>query len=220
MIDNQELPPHLLESLEIVPRDHPVALVTRHSTRFPIVPNSQGVNIQLTPKGIRLAEEFGHMVPIPIQRVISSPINRCIQTGVHMLRGAKVDIDISIEPLLGEPGAYVTDIELAKDWFLYKTGLEMVNAQLQETAIPGTRSVKTGTRLLLKQLMKQLVAPGLVVAVTHDSVMSCTLFTLLGVDYIDEKEWPRMMEGFCLWWEHDHLALSWRGERYRPDYTW
>lgn len=211
---NTSLHPRMPKTLEATPVKEGVALIMRHSIRYSIPPGSQGVNVPLTPLGIQLAEKWGEQLNRPIGHIASSPIGRCIDTGKAIARGAGINCDIIVEPLLGEPGAFVVDVEEAGPWFYHRDPLEMINRQLQGGYIPGTRPIEEGVSLILQLLLGNLPTPGkLSIYITHDSVLACVIYHLVGIDdTINADMWPWALEGCCLWKTDYELKWVWRGE--------
>lgn len=209
---NASLQPQMSKTLKMAPIEEGVAMIIRHSIRYPIPSGSQGVNVPLTPFGVQLAEKLGRQLNRPVGLIASSPIGRCIETGKAIARGAGIDRDIIIEPLLGEPGAFVVDVEKAAPWFYHRDPVEMINRQLQGGHIPGTRKVEDGVALILNLIFNPPLTPGkLNIFITHDSVLACIIYQLAGIDNINESMWPWTLEGCFLWQKNNELKWLWRG---------
>lgn len=200
--------------LETAPVDIGVALIMRHSKRYPIPFGSQGIKVPLTPCGIQLAEQFGKYLDRPIERIASSPIGRCIETGEAIGKGAGIGCDVSIERYFGEPGAFVTDVVEAGPWFYFRDPIEMINRQLNGGHIPGTRSIDEGIHLILQVIFNPPTPAGKVsIFITHDSVLACIIYYLAGVKSIDEEMWPVELEGCCLWKQCSKIYWMWRNKK-------
>lgn len=210
---NSSLHPQMSRALKTVPFKEGIALIVRHSIRYSIPSGSQGLNVPLTPLGIHLAEQWGKQLNRRIGHIASSPVGRCIETGKAIQKGAGIDQDIIIEPLLGEPGVFVTNVEEAGEWFYQRRPLEMINRQLQGWYIPGTRPVEEGVSLILQLLFAPPPTPGkLNIYITHDSVLACIIYYLTGADTVNEDMWPWPLEGCWLWKTNNNLKWIWRGK--------
>jgi hypothetical protein len=88
------LPKSMFEAIDLLPdASTPVTLFTRHSLRELV--DGQGLagyDLQLTPQGRELAQEWGNYLikntDRVIQHCISSPIQRCVDTAALMIEGA------------------------------------------------------------------------------------------------------------------------------------
>ncbi|HEU5377242.1 MAG TPA: histidine phosphatase family protein [Ktedonobacteraceae bacterium] len=91
-------------------------LLLRHSHRFPLPDSllSSGSEVDLTPEGIRMAEELGGMLqrfrPGLLQ---TSPVLRCVHTLQVIRKGAGWDVPITTDWRLGKPGAFIIDPQIA-----------------------------------------------------------------------------------------------------------
>jgi broad specificity phosphatase PhoE len=203
----------MLKTLELPPLHRGIALLIRHATRDFIPVGSQGIDIPLTEQGILLAERLGFQLKRRIRCIKSSPSGRCIETGRAIAKGAGIQCDIILEPLLGEPGVFVIDVEKASPWFIDTDPLPMINKQLKGEEIPGTRFIKEGVRLLLETMFMTHIKPGeLDIYITHDSVLVCAIYYLAGINNINEEMWPWMLEGACLWKVKNKVCWAWRGQ--------
>ena len=203
----------MLETLKMAPDDRGVALLTRHSTRYSIPEGTAGKDVPLTPEGVRLAEEWGGQLGRTIRSIVSSPIGRCIETGNAMARGAGVEIEVSTDCRLMEPGGFVTDVRKAGPFFLEHGPLEMITRQLQQRPIPGVMLIAEGTKQIFEICFQSPPEPGEInICVTHDTLLACFIYFLVGKTSVGEDLWPWMLEGAVLWKEDDGFHWAWRGE--------
>ena len=84
------IPLSLLNDLQRVPYDRPVALLMRHSARHPIVDPTQPYIALLTAEGVKLAEELGAVLGKSCSpgRLMAAPVERCQDTAAAIARGA------------------------------------------------------------------------------------------------------------------------------------
>ena len=155
---------------------------------------------------------------------ISSPIQRCIDTAILMQEGAGIARGVSHQSLLVEPGSLVIEPEKASDIFREIGALNFINRFLVGD-LPGTKSPQQGGLDLLMLLYESQPNAGhLMLAVSHDTLLSAFLAVLMAVEEIGWNDWPKMMEGVFLWFddkpfEQAHVHFIWRGQLYqRPLY--
>ncbi len=209
----EQLHPALIPSLEQVPRDVPVSLVTRHSIREQPKNRFAGYDIPLTPEGIQLAREWGRSLDRPIAALHSSPVERCIETARAMADGAGLELPVSTHASLVEPGSYVVDLEVAGPYFMKLGPLAFARKHLRNE-VRGVLSPQEGALQLLQHFRDNLLQPGtLTVHVTHDTILASFIYFLLRESDIEEGHWPWMMEGAFLWFEGGAVHWLWRGER-------
>lgn len=83
----------MLSAIDLLPDTKtPVTLFTRHSLREDVAGQGlAGYDLQLTPQGRDLAQEWGaylvNQTDRHIQHCISSPIQRCVDTAALMIEG-------------------------------------------------------------------------------------------------------------------------------------
>lgn len=206
------LHPTLLPALDLLPEDRPVVLFTRHSIREQPAGGFAGYDVPLTPEGLALAEAWGGRLGRPLHVALSSPVGRCVDTARAMLAGAgQPHLAVETHRQLVEPGCFVRDIREIGATFLKLGPVGFANLHFREP-LPGIRTPQEGTGRLLDFMRGQLGAPGsLSLLVTHDTILAAFIYTLAGVDAIDEGDWPWMMEGAFLWFDDDAVHWVWRG---------
>lgn len=191
------LPQTLLDDLARVPRDRPVALLMRHSNRFPITDPAKNYEIGLTEEGVRLAEALGRLLAQQFQpgRVMSSPVGRCVDTAGAIARGA------------GWPEAVAPHHLLSHDHIAPAWALAELGRCTDETP---TEVVAT-LELLLR---RDRGAPMLEVMVTHDTIVGAVARCVLNAPVLGD-DWPQFLEGIFFWEEGDSVHALWRGGLYR-----
>ena len=189
------IPVTLLTDFNRVPRDRPVALLMRHSARFPITDPERGFEVPLTEEGVRLAEELGEIFgkEFPCGRLMASPVGRCLATADAIARGAGWELHATAEERISHPF-----IEPAWDLLYAGKVNGVLPAQVGETL-----------RMLLDHHHH---VPELDVMVTHDTVLGAVVGCLLHAPFKNEH-WPVFLEGVFLWREGQHIAALWRGEK-------
>lgn len=207
----------MMKGMELLPKDVPIAILTRHSIREEAENGFASYDVPLTQEGVQLAEALGRAIEHPIHRVFSSPVQRCIDTAQAMIDGADVQIDIEQTKLLVEPGSYVQEIEKVAGLFFKLGPLKFANKHLRGE-VRGVLSPKEGTKRILDHIQSNSGAPGSIsIHVTHDTILAAFVYSLLGVSEIDDSHWPWMMEATFIWFADESVHWIWRGDQYHFD---
>ena len=210
---NLQDPPQWDPQPEDLPSDSGAVLVMRHSVRYPMVAGQFGTQIELTPSGIECAKELGRTWGSRIQKVSSSSSFRCVKTGEQIILGAGLNATTLHNPPLGEPGAFINHSEKAIETMKDYGPMELVNALLQGDSLSGHVDVSEGTRIILQSFFSENHSKGTIrIEVTHDTILAALIYHLLGLTFISEKDWPRMLEGALLWQEEEKICWKWRGD--------
>ena len=212
------LHPDLLASFGQLPKQTPVAFLTRHSLREQPKNGFASYEIPLTPEGVELARILGTRVDRPVAGFYSSPVQRCIDTARAMAEGMGCpDATISKTPYLVEPGSYVQEIEKVGGLF-FKLGPVGFASKHLRGEVRGVLSPRDGTLQLLKHLRDTMGSGAeLTVHVTHDTILAAFVYSLLGHEELEEFHWPWMMEGVFVWFDEGHVHWIWRGEQHRSE---
>ena len=199
----------------MVPDGVNVALVIRHAEREDIPAGTFGQEVNLTAEGDRAAERLGtDLARERMLAILSSPVPRCVQTALAMLRGAGSSAEVVTDWRLGGPGAFVSDAEVAGPLFLELPIPEIARRQLQDASpLPGMRPTPEGVEILLELVTSPPGKNGrLHVFVTHDIILSVLVASILHLS-LEETGWPGYLEGLLLWRSDERLKLSWRDFR-------
>jgi hypothetical protein len=217
----EQLHPQMRESLQQLPEQRAVHLLTRHSIREPATSGFADYRLPLTAEGVRLAEQWGAALQRPVHGFCSSPVPRCLDTASAMCRGAAAeglvapDCPVEQVPVLVEPGCYVEDVNQAGPAFFRLGALDFINQHLTQ-GVAGVLSPAAGRDRLLSHFCDYSPAPGTVqVHVTHDTILAAFVAGLHDHDRITDEDWPWMMEGLWLWFDESHLNWIWRGRAER-----
>ena len=211
--------PDLEPTLALLPEDVGVVWLMRHSLRPPLSAKIFGQQVDLTPEGVQLAEQFGRRFPRRLVSVRSSPSKRCIQTGEAVIRGAEAELAVELNPMLGEPGAFVTDVEASRQSLIQHGPMGMVERMLNGELLGSKRPIAEGARRMLDSILERTPEPGAWHAeVSHDTLLGATLFCLEGRTRLTEAEWPRMLEGTALWRVPGGVRWIWRGTVYEREW--
>lgn len=194
-----------------VPFDHPVVLLLRHSVRDALPLGDAAYTLPITRIGWKLGKEFGALLAHRLRTLRTSPLIRCVQTAEALREGAGTDLPIIKDQLLGDPGVYVLDGQLA--WSNWETlGHEGVMAQLVSASdpLPGMARPDEAARLLVQQMFEIAgKEPGIHVFITHDSLVTATAAQFLEMP-LGPTEWPQYLEGAFFWRDELGTHITYR----------
>ena len=171
-------------------------LIIRHAERPAIAKGNVGNDVSLTEYGLKTTQQFANTLTERIVSIHSSPVLRCMQTAqliaeVHAYRHS----DIEVNRLLGDPGFFIEDADVAWQSWCTK-GNDTVNAYLLEGSgtWPGFRDIDNAITDMANH-MRQLLSTndsGLVIWVTHDTILA-TLVSRLLPQPLTLAEWPNFL---------------------------
>lgn len=205
-----------LSRLALVPENSNVTLMMRHSERFEIPKGELGTDILLTEKGKEFAKKYGEMLPFPIAEILTSPIQRCVDTGECLLSGQNNDhYPVTADQKLGIPGVFITDMDIAVPYLLehgIRTGfLDSLNKENPN----GMEYLKTGADKLLQMIFSSSPDNGVKVMVTHDNVLSFVLSYLFEQSELTDDFWPDVLETAVFWQNGSDYFVAWRDQTLR-----
>ncbi len=208
------IPASVLRWLDESPRDRPVVILLRHSVRPCLAPDDAGYSLPLTEDGVRLATDLGRRLGDRLRTLHASPLLRCVQTAEAMRAGAGVNLTVTTDRLLGDPGVFVHDGHLAwRNW--QSMGHEGVMSHLvsDDAALPGMASPAPAARFLVHHMLAHAGdRVGVHVFVTHDSLVTAAAARLFD-EPLGRDAWPMYLEGALFWREGDALHAAYRDTR-------
>lgn len=175
-------------------------MLMRHSVRNHLPAGEAGNAVPITDEGRCLALAMGKMVSSPLRRIHTSPVLRCVQTAAALNVGAATNHEIVPDRLLGDPGVYVLDGQLAwSNW--ERLGHDGVVQHLvtSSEALPGMARPDEAAQLLVRHMLATAGGePGLHGFITHDTLVMATAARLLGKP-LGKADWPWYLEAAFFW---------------------
>jgi hypothetical protein len=115
--------------------------------------------------------------------------------------------------MLGDPGAYVLDDQLAwQNW--ERLGHEEVMRHLVSSgdALPGMAHPKTAAFTLVEHMLVHVGSTaGVHAFVTHDSLVTATAAQALSKE-LGPDAWPDFLEAAFFWKQGDRIVAAYRGD--------
>ncbi len=201
-----------VDLLKTAPPNYPVVALLRHSIRDELPPDGIGYTLPITEEGKQQGIKLGQMIGASLQTLHSSPLARCLNTAEAINEGAGLELLIVEDRLLGDPGAYVIDGELAwSNWAHLGSRGVMRHLVSEHDALPGmARPGEAARRLVLHMLESAKNIPGVHIFVSHDNLVMATAARLLG-EAFEQDSYPNYLEAAIFWQDDDGVHTTYRG---------
>lgn len=200
-----------MRQLDMVPADRPVMILLRHAARDALHEKDAGRATPVTAAGRSQARKLGRHLQGRLRTLHTSPILRCRQTARAINDGAASGLPIRHDRLLGDPGVYVRDGDLAwKHWQTLGERGVISHLMTSDRPLAAMANPVTATRRLVRH-MRDVAGgrPGLHVFVTHDLLVITAAARLLSAP-LTHNDRPDFLEGLTCWQENDRLHVAYR----------
>jgi broad specificity phosphatase PhoE len=150
--------------------------------------------VQLTTEGKKACENMGAKWNGPIPKcIVTSPIERCKETGTLLISGGKWEINIYESTLLGHHGPFVYDKDLLNVAINDDNGglSTLLRKHIAGEEVPGMLHRDHGSKRMLSDLFQFYKEGSLTLAISHDSIISA-LLAFGGCSY---EPWPEPLCG-------------------------
>jgi len=185
---------NILNELKIY-KNKPVALILRHGHRDKIPDGEFGNEILLNAEGRSKSIQLGESLrDYRISKIISSPIERCVQTGRLIMEGYGKNIPFAISNTLGGPGVHITDELVAGEYFLWNRFPSILERYYAGESFPGLATqneLKTNMNAFIES---QSERDGITIFITHDSLIAMYDYVDNGKGYTQEN-WVKYLNG-------------------------
>ena len=167
------------------------------------------VHAELTTKGLSDSFAYGKKLKsnnVKINLIITSPIKRCIQTAQKISEGYG-EIKIKESTLLGNPGIYVNNGDIAMKIFNKYKLIDIINMQLSHQIIDGFNNVDTAKQELLFFMMNQ---KDNTLYISHDAIIEPFIKSIANIKNINEEEIVAYLDGYSN--HHKDIKYPWKKE--------
>jgi len=164
------------------------------------------VHAKLTDKGLRDSFLYGKNLKlndIKIDLIISSPIERCIQTAKKISEGYG-DIEIKESTLLGNPGIFVNDGDSAMKIFNKYELIDIINMQLSRQELEGFNNIDIATQKLLLFMENK---GDNILYISHDAIITPFINFIENISHIEENDIVNYLCGYSN--SHKHVRRAW-----------
>lgn len=175
-----------------------LSLLIRHGDRDKIPEGSFGNEVLLNEKGKLNSFKFGEsMSNIKINKILTSPVGRCVQTAKQIAKGHGSTIEIIETKAMGAPGLHINDEKAAGEFFLNFGFDEMYQRYLNEMEIPGIPKITDINRSITSFLTENTDQNGLTIFVTHDMLIAFYYYSINKTIFTKEH-WVSYLSGLIL----------------------
>ncbi len=200
-----KMPPISERFSEANARGNKIIYLMRHGEKGVGERGKFDLDVELTERGRKTAVALGRTIKelVPIE-IHSSPISRCVSTSNALIQGAGADMKVVETAVLGDPGPFTENPELAGPIFLSKKLDEIAEMMVKKEDIPGMRSIQNGTRLFFDYIQKSKGERRIMVS--HDFII-CLISSFLFSNDQPGKFMPHFLEGIFIEYSNDSLIL-------------
>ncbi|KAA6339074.1 hypothetical protein EZS27_012968 [termite gut metagenome] len=175
-----------------------LSLLIRHADRDKIPVGSFGNEIMLNEVGKVNALKFGEALSdLKINKIMTSPIGRCVQTAELIAKGYGKALDIIETKALGAPGLHITDEEIAGKFFMEQGFEELYRRIINDIPIPGIPTAKQFNQLMTDFLIENTNKNGITLFVTHDLLIAFYHYSINKTVHTREN-WVKYLSGLIL----------------------
>jgi broad specificity phosphatase PhoE len=193
------------------------AILIRHSERNHIPDGVHDIITPINAQGEIIATELGKtMRSFESIKIISSPVDRCVQTGNAIMKGFGTQSAISYSNLLGDPGPFVFDCEVAKDHFINMTCKTVVETQIAHKELAGIRPIEEGSEILKRYIVLEMqnnTPNNLLIFITHDAILAPFIFQYTGEKF-NHEHWIDFIDGVAFIEKSEQVFLIRNGKEY------
>jgi broad specificity phosphatase PhoE len=206
------IPESLLKSLDKVQQfNQKKLLLIRHTDREEMLPGTLGNDLHITDKGNEKAFELGRTLKsFSIEWCKTSPLLRCTQTLDSIEYGYGRNIALSNCELLGEPGSFVFDGDLAAQVFIDHGAEAVIRNLINGSLFPGIRSSREGSEYLLKGLVNIFEEnTGNGICISHDAILMPFISHYCNEHF--QEQWLPPLGGVVLTEFDNKYTICWNG---------
>ena len=175
-----------------------LSLLIRHAERNHIPDNTFGNEVLLNKNGILNAIKFGNELSnLKLNKILTSPIGRCIQTAENIAKGYGKHIDIEETIALGAPGLHITNEAIANIFFLEQGFEEMYHRYINDIPIPGMLDAQYFNKLQTNFLVENTTEKGLTIFISHDMQIAYYHYSINKTIYTKEN-WIKYLSGLII----------------------
>ena len=147
-----------------------LGILIRHAEREPIRTAQDAPLAPLTEKGRKEARVLGTILRgIPVHRIFSSPIERCIDTAQCVAEGMGKKKEIQKNSVLLK--AYIDNWEIASKEIFRENPMQIIRDYLMGQTVPGMASIAKGSHKLLQFVYQNVVEGKISLFFTHDALI-------------------------------------------------
>lgn len=155
-----------------------------------------------------LGQEIKKFIPT-VQKIKTSPVNRCIQTAAALQQSIDPLLPIEYSCLLGGPGAYIENADLAGSNFEQHSLYDILSYQQQGKILPGMMALHTGTQRLSDEIQRDfMLMTSPIIYITHDIVLASFIVSYYPNIIFNEENWIDYLSGCYIFKKDESLTIQ------------
>ena len=175
-----------------------LALILRHSDRYEIKKSEFGNDVLLNAQGIEKAKIFGkELRNYKINKIYTSPIERCVQTAENIVIGYKKQIEIIKTEALGDPGIHVSDANLLGQYYFEYGFWKIFENFKNNIPVDGLYFKKQVKEKFDAFLLEKMQKDGLTLFITHDWQVAFYAYAKQ-INEFTKNNWINYLEGLII----------------------
>lgn len=188
----------IIEQLQNHSAESKLAMMIRHGDRENFADGDLGNDVLLNKKGVENSLILGESLRgFEISRILTSPIQRCVQTADFIAKGYGKKLEIVQTRCLGDPGLHITDDRLAGEYFLKHGFFKILEEFINGFPSPGLREKDEYQKLMTDFIHSETKESGLTLYVTHDSLIALYHFCISQTIYTADN-WVEYLGGLII----------------------
>lgn len=204
---------HMMQNIALIPQNCPVIGLMRHAEREKMPKGTLGNELRITQKGISDTIKLHAYLKNRLIEIYTSPVLRCLETAEFLKCTAKYSV-VKHNRMLGDPGVFVEEPEIASVFFLQYEPMEIAAGLLaKKIGTPGfCLSVKDAFKKLLDHLFFLAIESGIYLFITHDFILGIVNGILFPNNALSDV-WPDFLETLFLYQERGSVYAIFRGQK-------
>jgi len=193
-----------------------IAIIIRHADREHITPGKnedEPLNETGKINSIRFGEKLSIFNGV---KIFTSPVGRCIQTGEAIIKGFQKQGCISQSNILGEPGPFVLDGQLAGQMFNEFGTKCIVEKQIAGEKIIGIRPLADGCKLLKNYIVSKMnmkIEGNILIFISHDAIIAPFIYKYTREKF-GRENWLDFLDGITLMKENKNILFIRNGKKF------
>lgn len=188
----------MIEEIKKYSKDSKLAMMIRHGDREKIPSGEHGNEVLLNKKGEENSFALGQSLrEFKINKILTSPIQRCVQTSEFIANGYGKEIKIIQTISLGAPGLHITDDALAGEYFLKHGIFKILDEFKKGEPSPGIRDSVQYNKAMTDFIHSNTNEKGITLFVTHDSLIALYHYCINKTVYTPDN-WVKYLNGLII----------------------
>jgi len=207
-----KIPKYFEYGLKAVPPNSSVGIIMRHAERYEIKRGKVGLEVPLTNDGRISAFNLGEtFFKNKLNAIYSSYVQRCIDTGKEIKKGAEQDsLNIKEWKVLSGDDIFIRDFKTVSEYYMAFGMLTLLDKAYNRESVEGLNDVTYSVYKFLDEVLIRLGDKrGFNLFITHDMFISIIAGEIFR-HRTTADNWPEFMEPIFVWKDNEYINLFFR----------